>query len=233
MKFAPGNISLKSSVIIGCCLLPFVLCAWQWQRGLARSAELAAYEAAALQAPQVLAEQGRAAQPDRRRVALSGRVVGDVLLWQGAGKNGRPDYRIWLPLALSDGSMVMVDVGRLAANTRLPLLPHTLTVNGHWQRWPQVLTLSGARLGDKGIVDAPLRAALAGRYGEALRPGVVVLESPLPGLAASPLKPAFDPQRHFAYALQWLLLGLLLLVSAWRLFKPANRAGGSLMEDSV
>jgi surfeit locus 1 family protein len=194
---------------------------------------MAAYEAAALQTPQLLAEQSRSVAPDRRRVAVSGRVDGDVLLWQGAGKNGRPDYRIWLPLALSDGSMVMVDVGRLASGVRLPLLPHTLRMSGHWQRWPQVLTLAGARLGDKGIVDAPSRAALLRRYGAALRPGVVVLESPLPGLAASPLKPAFDPQRHFAYALQWLLLGLLLLASAWRLFKPATRAGGSIMEEGI
>ncbi len=231
MRFALNSLSLKTSVIIGCCLLPFVLSLWQWQRGITRSAELAAVEAAALQSPQAMTAADPLATADRRRVRVEGRVVGDVLLWQGTGLGGRPDYRVWLPVSLSDGSMVMVDAGRVAPDGRLPVLPQHVYGNGRWQPWPQLLTLSGARLGHQGVVDAPSREVLVSRYGTSLRAGVVVLEVPLAGLLASPFKPAFDPQRHFAYALQWLLLGVLLLAPAWRLLKPGMRAHTLAMEE--
>ena len=212
-KGSPQGRLLKSSALWLLCLLPCALAAWQWQRGASRGAELAALAAAAARTP--LPVDALATAEPGRRAAFAGQLAGPALFWRQM--DGR--VRVWLPLRLADGRHLMVDAGQGEAGGELPA---RLSGSGSWQRWPRPFTLAGAVHGAAGEVDAPDTAALAVRY-PGLLAGVLVMAPPLARLAASPLRPAFDPRRHYGYALQWLLLGLLLAPLAWRLTVSSRR----------
>ncbi|WP_245622687.1 SURF1 family protein [Gulbenkiania indica] len=201
-------------------LLPFALAVWQWQRGESRSALLSAYEAAATLPAVPLVSLGPHAVPDGRPVALMGRPAGAPLWLDNSLQAGRPGVRLWQPWLLPDGTAVVVDRGWLPAQDatqRLP--PLTGPLEGQWVPLPQRFLLDGARRAAEGQIDALDAQALAERLGRPLRPGLVVLTTAVRPLVPSPVRPPFDPARHYGYAVQWLLMGLALTVAAfifWR-----------------
>ncbi|WP_189375129.1 SURF1 family cytochrome oxidase biogenesis protein [Vogesella alkaliphila] len=197
-------------------LLPFLLALWQWQRGQQRQAQLAHHEFNLRQAPQPLAALAASTAPAGQRAWLQVRGSEPEIRVANALLGGASGIRIWQPVQLPDGSWVVVDRGWLrgpAAYVRIPLPP--LRLQGYWLPRPQPYLLSGARVADRGEVDALDWAALARRLPGRLHDGLLVLDVTLPPLAPWPVRPPFDPQRHYAYALQWLLLGLCLITGAW------------------
>ncbi|SMF34868.1 SURF1 family protein [Pseudogulbenkiania subflava] len=200
--------------------VPGLLSVWQWQRGEVRSAQLAAFDAAARRPAELLQTRALSAVPDMSRVQLHGRPAAASLLLANSLLEGLPGVRVLVPLALADGSAVLVDRGWLAdaqAGTPLPPLPARL--DGRWMPLPQRFTLPGALRGTQGRVDDVDPVQLARRLGRPLRGGVVVLGETTAPLQVWPARPPFDPRRHYGYALQWLLLGLCLIAGSvllWR-----------------
>jgi len=157
-----------------------------------------------------------AGEPDLARYRLTGaRAGGPPILLDNSLLDGMPGMRVLQVLRLDDGSLLLADLGWRAAAQPVPAwqLPPQLT--GQWLPWHARWTLPGARQGINGVVDDVDRAALSRRYPGRWHAGVFILQPPLPGLQAWPLQPALSAQRHFAYALQWLLLAVCLLL-LWR-----------------
>ncbi|WP_370459699.1 SURF1 family protein [Aquitalea sp. LB_tupeE] len=193
-------------------LLPFVLALWQWQRGMDK---LPLEQALAMRQPQppasTLPVQGAV---DLARYRLQGvRAAGLPILLANSLLDGMPGQRVLQPIRLGDGRLILADLGWRALKQPLPDLALPAQLSGQWWPWHGRWTLPGARLGTAGEVDAVDMAALARRYPGRWHAGVFIVQPPLSGLQPWPLSPPLSAQRHFAYAVQWLLLGLCLL---WR-----------------
>lgn len=151
---------------------------------------------------------------DLARYRLTGvRAAGLPILLANSLLDGMPGQRVLQPLRLADGSLILADLGWRAANHPLPALALPAQLPGQWWPWHGRWTLPAARLGTAGEVDAVDMTALAQRYPGHWHAGVFIVQPPLSGLQAWPLLPPLSAQRHFAYAVQWLLLGFCLL---WR-----------------
>ncbi|WP_231879840.1 SURF1 family protein [Crenobacter luteus] len=192
-------------------VLPFLLAFWQWQRAESRAEVLARYETAS-HAPAGALPADPAAEPDYRRVAVAGQAVGPALWLTNAWLGREPGLRQFQAFRLADGSTLLVELGWQPqhASRRALGLPDGAT--GRWLPLPARLTLPGARLAYEGLTDAIDPVGLAERLGQPLRAGVVTLENPPGPLRPRPTRPPFSPDRHYAYALQWLLIGLCLVV---------------------
>lgn len=184
----------------------------------------------ALQREQVLALAGsqpaqswsavpltQAADYSRRSMA-GARPLGAVIQLENSLLNEQAGARLLLPVRLADDSMLLLDLGWLADSRPQPsmLLPPLLS--GQWLPWHGRWTLPGAQSGIAGRVDEVAMAALPQVYPGRWRQGVLVLQPALPGLQPWPLQPPVSAQRHFAYALQWAVLALclLLLLRPWQ-----------------
>lgn len=195
-----------------CVLLPFVLALWQWQRGM----DKLRLEQALAAGPAVRAMTAlpASALPDLARYRLAGaRAGGPAILLANSLLDGMPGQRVLQPLRLGDGSLLLADLGWRAVTQPLPALQLPPQLSGQWLPWHPRWTLPDARQGGEGVVDAVDLAALRRRYPGRWHAGVFILQPPVAGLQPWPLLPPLSAQRHFAYALQWLLLGLCLL---WR-----------------
>ncbi|RXZ44069.1 SURF1 family protein [Crenobacter cavernae] len=205
-------------------LLPFALAVWQWQRGESRAALLASYEAAT-RAPVGALPADLQQRPDYRRVTVAGRPAGAPLWLANAWLGREAGVRQFQPLGLADGSVILIELGWLPANAphRTIALPDT-PLTGRWLPLPARYTLPGARIVNSGVTDAIDPATLAEGFGQPLRAGVVALERPPAPLKAWPTRPSFEPDRHYAYALQWLLIGLCLIVGCIALGRRRNES---------
>ncbi len=197
-----------------CVLLPFVLALWQWQRGMdkLRLEQMLL----ARQAPAVVTALPAAGEPDMARYQLAGASAGGMpILLDNSLLDGMPGQRILQVLRLDNGSLVLADLGWRAAAQPVPVQRLPQRLSGQWLPWHARWTLPGARQGIDGVVDDVDRAALQQRYPGRWHPGVFILQPPLSGLQPWPLQPSLSAQRHFAYALQWLLLAVCALL-LWR-----------------
>ncbi|SCK13927.1 Cytochrome oxidase assembly protein ShyY1 [Vogesella sp. LIG4] len=208
--------------------MPLALAVWQYQRGEQRTAQLAAFERAANLPPRHLAEIALQAEPNGQRVWLTVRDSKPSVRIAGALLDERDGVREWQAVQLLDGSWVVVDRGWLPRPVGIMSLPLPVgRLSGRWVPHPRPYLLSKARIGLEGEVDALDWAALAASLPGHLRDGLVVLEPTLRPYTTWPVKPAFDPQRHYAYALQWLLMALCMVVLAlmMRRRQHASRTG--------
>lgn len=190
--------------------LTLILAVWQYQRGSSRAALLQQYELAAQQAARPITQLH--GQPAGQRVSLSGVPAGSVLLLQNSYQNQVAGVRVIQPLRLDDGSTLLVDRGWLAdrQSAMLPPWPGG-QMTARWLPLPQRFVLPGALLTTAGRTDGLDGQLLAARYPN-LRPGLALLEHPLAPLQPWPVKPAWQPQRHYAYAVQWLLMSICLAI---------------------
>ncbi|MDN0074671.1 SURF1 family protein [Crenobacter sp. SG2303] len=201
-------------------LLPFALAVWQWQRGQERAATLVQFDQLTRHGVLALAELPLDAYPGWQPVWLRGQAVGPVILLNNVYRDDQPGVRVIQVMKLADNSAVLVERGWLPvarAGESLPPLSGEQT--GRWLPMPQHFTLPGAVHGVAGRVDVLDTVELATRLGVPLRQGLVALSQVEPPLAALPSRPQFSPQRHYAYALQWLLLGLCLCAAAITLWR--------------
>lgn len=196
-------------------VLPFFLAAWQWQRAQEKAELLRSLTSAIGVPPVSLIYREARPQPEFSRVALPGaQPAGPALLLENSYLGEVKGRRMLQPWRLEDGAMALLDLGWLADGVTPPAVdPKTLTLRGHWMPLPRHFVLPGAVAGVEGRVDAIDMAVLRQRYPGHWHQGVVVLEHSPDPLRHWPVLPEFMPERHYAYAAQWLLLGLLLLLS--------------------
>ena len=204
--------------------------AWQLRRGVAKQALLAT-----LSNPAAPAERlSGAAPPPRalelRRVEVTGTYAGErQLLQDGQSLRQRPGYHVWTPLRLRDGAVVIVDRGwipldRAGFDGGAPA--GEVTVRGFWRALPE----PGLRLGappacapaprHPAPVLYPTAAELGCLLGQAVLPGLLLLDPDLPGGYAREWTDfGFPPERHFGYAVQWFALAAAAVV----IFLVVNR----------
>jgi len=201
-------------------LLPFALAVWQWQRGQERAATLAQFDQLTRHGVLALVKLPLDAYPGWQPVRLHGQVVGPAILLNNVYRDDQPGVRVIQAMKLPDNSAVLVERGWLpVARAGESLSPLSGELIGRWLPMRQHFTLPGAVHGVAGRVDALDTVELAAQLGVPLRQGLVALNRVELPLLALPSRPPFSPQRHYAYALQWLLLGFCLCAAAivlWR-----------------
>jgi surfeit locus 1 family protein len=212
------------------------LCAWQLQRA-AESRELsarfaAAGDAGALDAaPEVLTDDQRF-----QRVALKGRYVAATqVLLDDRIHDGAAGYEVLTALELADGRNVLVNRGWIRADADRRVLPEVSVdgdereVSGRLERLPR----PGLKLGSSrgaAPADAPVIVAVyptAADIGRWLRSQVPDYELLLDadandGYVRDWQAPVMSPERHLAYAGQWLVFGLGSIAAAVAVVRSAR-----------
>lgn len=199
---------------------------WQVQRGQAKADMLAeraaARQAEALPLPgdDVSAESlyGRAVEA-RGRYDGERQILLDNQVWRG-----RVGFRVWTPLRLTGGRLVLVDRGWVPpgpdrSHPPRPTAPdREVTVRGLWRDWPR----PGIRMdapdvcaqeGWPRMLNYPSYEQVACQYEAPVVDGLLLLAEDLPGGFArdwNDLGP--PPLRHYGYAAQWYALALALAV---------------------
>lgn len=207
---------------------------WQVQRGQAK-ADMLAERAVARQAqPRSLpAAGGDAAALYGRAVAVGGEYRDDrQILLDNQVRRERVGYRVWTPLQLGDGRLVLVDRGWVPAGqdrTRLPNPPapvdgkagesaKELTIRGIWRGLPEPglrLAAPGAceQTGWPRVLNYPSYEQVACQYAEPVVNGLLLLDENAPGGFARDWNDlGLPPARHYGYAAQWYALALTLAV---------------------
>lgn len=201
---------------------------WQLDRAEEKRVLLETYTAAMEGEPRRVGPDELAALVDRPRfepVALHGAYDDTRQAFLDAQTHqGRAGYRVWTPLVLSPGDMVLVDRGWIAADGDRARMPDIAvdgtprTVRGYLSPLPQ----PGIRLGqpDAGGPGWPRLltwpdAGVVERAWNGDAPPVLVLlaQGEADGFVRewNPVE-AIPPERHLAYAVQWFGLALALLV---------------------
>jgi surfeit locus 1 family protein len=212
------------------------LCSWQLRRA-AESREIsarfaAAGEASALDtAPDELTEDLRF-----ERVALTGRYVPEPqVLLDGRVHDDAAGYEVLTALELPDGRNVLVDRGWIRADPDRRVLPdvtvegNTREVRGRLERLPR----PGLKLGESRVLapsDSPVIVALyptsadIGRWLHApVQDYALLLDADADdGFVRDWQAPVMSPERHLAYAGQWLVFGLGSIAAAVAVARSAR-----------
>lgn len=223
LHFAPSwRLSLFVAVFLPVVLF---LAAWQWQR----AAEAAQFEAhlaeMAAAPPQALAEaEARGSALDLQPVALTGRFLSGPRIWlDNRTWRGRAGYELLVPFADADMEQaVLVNLGWIAGGSDRSVLPEVTLPTS-------LVVLSGqvAPLRPPPAVFGPVMEELAGDWRvqridiaelaaameRPLYPRVVVADPTAAGVQTWNFRPArLTAARHRGYAMQWLGLGMVLVV---------------------
>jgi len=141
-------------------------------------------------------------------------------LLTNAYRGAEAGVRVLAPFKLDDGSVLLVEQGWLAqGKINTVLAAPAQAVIGRWVPLPQRFTLSGARIATQGPTDALDLELLARRFHMPVRNGLVVAEAVPAPLEPWPVRPPFEPTRHYGYAVQWLFIGCAMLaggIAIWR-----------------
>jgi surfeit locus 1 family protein len=212
------------------------LCSWQLRRA-AESREISARFAEAAEATALGAAPDELTDDLRfRRVALRGRYVADPqVLLDGRVHDDAVGYEVLTALELADGRNVLVDRGWIRADPDRRVLPDVSVdgdpreIRGRLERLPR----PGLRLGESRVVaqsDSPVIVALyptAADIGRWLHAVVQDYELLLDadandGYVRDWQAPVMSPERHLAYAGQWLLFGLGSIAAAVAVARSAR-----------
>lgn len=225
MRFRPR----RGLTIFVAVFLPLVLSLAAWQDR--RAAEKAVLEArlAAQDAQPAQRLEAWLSQPEEAWALAptftQGRWQAHRALWldnQTAG--GRAGYGLYVPLALEDGTWVLVDLGFRPAPARRSELPALslssgpVAVNGHLRAAPPARPV----LGDEAPSDQWPRRVQALRWPElrvafglevTLREALLVASPEVEGVERyQGLTPPMSAAQHRGYRLQWLGLALVLIL---------------------
>jgi len=204
------------------------LCTWQLGRAGESREVSARFEAAGQAAP--LEAVPDVLSDDRRfqRVALTGRYVAATqVLLDDRVHDGAAGYEVLTALELADGRNVLVNRGWIRADADRRVLPDVSVdgdereVSGRLERLPR----PGLRLGSSrgtAPADAPVIVAVyppAADIGRWLHAQVLDFELLLDadandGYVRDWQAPVMSPERHLAYAGQWLVFGLGSIAAA-------------------
>lgn len=156
-----------------------------------------------------------------RPVSVSGRyLVSDALIVRNRPLSGQPGFLQLVPLELSDGSILMVERGWLAAGDPVTV-PATNPLPDSQDR---ELTVR-LRAAEQDLGRAAVAGQLASLNFESLRdkygPGLItefygrlIAESPAMEANPRPMpKPSLNEGNHLSYALQWILFGIMAFIA--------------------
>lgn len=207
-------------------LILLSLSAWQWQRAVQKRSnlnQLAHWQSRPALSPMQLQDLQQQEKPDASdgaSVAFAAEWV-EPFMWLMDNQiiNARAGYDVIIPVrdsaAGADAPLMLVNLGWIAgplSRTELPRvhLSKNLVVQGIYRARPHTVLL-GKNIEDLG--HWPMRvqkidtAAFAQYLPQSLMPGVVYQQIESPFLIH--YRPVvLPPERHQAYALQWLLLAL-------------------------
>ena len=192
---------------------------WQLQRLAWKEALIA--EIVARRAAEPLASLPRAVDPalEFRRVSLAGRFLHDKeIRLQSRTRAGRSGVELVTPLALTDGSVVLVNRGWVPTEKAAPEARPETRVDG--DVWVEGLVRVGERLGwatpankpSDGLWFVAEPAQIAAFAGLDAAPYIVVVEGEGAALPRPRPPAALPPNDHLSYALTWYALAGVLVV---------------------
>lgn len=204
------------------CTAMLGLASWQLQRGDAKRDLQQRYLSAETAAPRTLDARSRAEPGSVSKARARGRYLdGQQLLLDNQSHAQQPGYHVWTPLLLDAGGLVLVDRGWIGlaavreARPLAPLPPEAVEVEGLWRSLPA----PGLRVEVDNCRDAPWPRVvhyptaedLRCIYGPAVASGVLLLapQAPAGFVRDWQITPEMPPEKHYAYAVQWLGLALL------------------------
>lgn len=190
------------------------LSVWQWGRGLEKL-ELGKARDSRLTAAPLAAADYTPATPDFTRLSLAGRYVPERSFFV-VDRSGAWRYLVVTPMRTDHGTFLLtrgrVDKPRLGesgvppVDTPAGITPVTAVLwpdegaarTDAWpEGWPKAI----------GGMNVGAMAELARAHPRELR-----LETPSPGLDPVPFVHDYSPGTHFSYAVQWLLIGAVIVV---------------------
>ncbi|WKE65838.1 SURF1 family protein [Gallaecimonas kandeliae] len=190
---------------------------WQWQRAGEKEARLALM----VSRPQLsLAEALNQAEPNDWPVRVRGRWLPQAVLWDNRTLGAKVGYDLLQPFETDEGTL-LVDRGFLAAPEHRDQLPTLPLASG------EALLLGHLRLPERGLllganspeaikgawrIQEPLPADLAPALKLKLLPVVLNLGQGADGLVPHWAPVVMPPEKHRAYAVQWALMALALVV---------------------
>ncbi len=197
-----------------------LLCAWQVNRGLEKKATRAAFEA---ESPYTTFSDGMDIE-EYQRLRVDGRFIsGRQLLLENVVLDGRQGYYVLTPLETGpDEPWLIVNRGWIAkpSATGHPAAPQPaagrVELAGRAGRLPR----AGFRMGEAIpvatgwplIVNYPTLDEVAVALGREVQPFALLVDADDPaGLEIRWLPSGFGPARHYAYALQWFTMAVVLL----------------------
>lgn len=196
--------------------------AWQLERAAQKRELFERFEAAAAPVPY---ERIAGLDPEEvryRRVLAAGSYDPQrQFLLEGMTRAGRPGLHVLTPLALDDGSYLIVDRGWIPetrtrdANPELPLDGQRRTVAGRTVPFyaPGLRLAAEPSQGWPRRVLYPTPQQLAEALDAPVAPHLLWLEAAAPDGFARDFKPAeFGPARHIGYAVQWFGLAITLVL---------------------
>jgi len=203
---------------------------WQLGKGLKKQAMLDALHDRSAEPEIISAAHVPPQALEVRRAQARGTYRADSQLLLDAQSNQhRPGYRVWTPLLLSDGAMLMVDRGwipqdRAGFDGTAPA--GTVVLTGAWRSLPQ----PGVRLPDTvncpaqrqfpAVVLYPTSHDLKCLLGGPVVGGLLLLDPEVPGgFVREWTDFGVAPARHYGYAVQWFALAL----AAGVIFFAVNR----------
>jgi surfeit locus 1 family protein len=237
--------TVRAAVAIVGLLALAITCAflsvWQYRRA-AESRALTARFAAAADEPALDAAPAELTDDLRfRRLAVGGRYVPEPqFLLDNRVHEGVAGYEVLTALELTDGRTLLVNRGWVEANSDRGVLPDVQidaderTVLGQLDRLPRAglrlgASLPAAAAGESVIVVVyPSAAELGAALRAPLLDYVLALDDGEPDGFVRNAEPAvLTPERHLAYAGQWLLFGLGALGAAVAVARGARASRAS------
>jgi cytochrome oxidase assembly protein ShyY1 len=216
------NLRFAAIVALGLPLL-VGLGHWQLERAAEKEQVIRLYDARRAAAPALLAELTTrdAAQIDARRVLLKGHYLpGRAFLLDNRILEGRVGYELLMPFADASGQTVIVNRGWLQAPPTRAELPEITTPPGPLELRGELHVPPGdappelyATDGWPSVVQAVDIPELSARAGVKAYPYLVRLEPGQPGVTAADWpRVNMTPDRHRAYAAQWFLMAIALVI---------------------
>jgi cytochrome oxidase assembly protein ShyY1 len=214
-----------TALMVALCAAFLGLGRWQWQRGQVRQLQWDAFARGADEVRPLgaskLGDFSRFA-----RVSLAGRFRPDrQFLLDNRSHAGQPGYEVLTPLELADGRALLVDRGWVAFTGSRAHLPDVsfaaapvATVVGRVDNLPSAgLDYGRAAPALAGswprVTSYPRMGELSAALGRALEERIVLLD---PGATDGYVRdwrpPGLPPARHWAYAIQWWLFAVTLVV---------------------
>ena len=203
---------------------------WQLDKGLKKQAMLDALRDRATEPELISAAHPPPQALEVRRAQARGTYLADrQLLLDGQSNQHRPGYRVWTPLLLADGAVLIVDRGWIPQDRAgLDDAPPggTVVLSGAWRSLPE----PGVRL--EGTANCPPQRRFPAvvlyptsddvkcLVGLPIVGGLLLLDAEVPGgFVREWTDFGVPPSRHHGYAVQWLALA----VAAGVIFFVVNR----------
>jgi len=207
------------------CVLFVRLGDWQWDKGILRRAEWAAFARGA-DAPVALGARDTAAVPRFERVRVQGRFdPAHQFLLDNLVHDGAAGYEVLTPFALNDGRMLLVDRGWVPFSGYRSRLPDVrfaasapLVLTGRIDALPAPGLSLGRTAPAPGaswpkVTSYPDMHELAHALGVPLEPRILLLDPHDPyGYVRDWQPPGISPDRNISYAVQWWGFAVTLIV---------------------